>query len=76
LLLTLQNKLTLLFNKNSLTQSKREASIDLIFVFQNELTLLFGEKSLTQSERETLDDLTLVSQLARVFTNGAKISQS
>ncbi len=46
LLLTLQNKLTLLFNENSLTQSRRETSINLTFVFQNELTLLFDEKSL------------------------------
>jgi len=76
LLLTLQNKLTLSFNKNSLAQSKRKTSINLILVFQNELTLLFNEKSLTQSERKTLDHLTLVLQLARVFTNDAKISQS
>jgi hypothetical protein len=60
LLLTLQNKLALLFNKNSLMQSKRKASINLIFISQNELTLLFDEKSLAQSEREILSDLALV----------------
>ncbi len=75
LLPTLQNKLALSFDENSLAQSKREASIDLVFIFQNELTLSFGEKSLTQSERETLDDLALVLQLVEVFTNDAKISR-
>ena len=73
LLLTLQNKLTLSFDKNSLTQTKRETLINLTLVFQNKLTLSFGEKSLAQSERETLSDLTLVLQLARVFINDAKI---
>jgi hypothetical protein len=76
LLLTLQNKLALLFDKNSLAQSKQEASINLTLVLQNELTLLFNEKSLAQSEREALGDLILVSQLVEVFTNDAKISRS
>jgi hypothetical protein len=66
----------LLFSKNSLTQSKRETSINLTLVFQNELTLLFDEKSLAQSERETLSNLILVSQLVEVLTNDAKISRS
>jgi len=35
LLLMLQNKLTLLFNKNLLIQSKQKISINLIFIFQN-----------------------------------------
>ncbi len=73
LLLTLQNKLTLLFNKNLLTQSKRKTSNNLILVFQNKLMLLFDEKLLTQSKREILDNLTLVLQLARVSTSSAKI---
>jgi len=76
LLSTLQNKLTLSFDKNLLTQSRRKASIDLALVFQNELALSFGEKSLAQSEREALDDLALVLQLVEVLTNGAKISRS
>jgi len=76
LLSTLQNKLALSFNEDSLTQSKRKTSNDLILVFQNELTLSFNEKSLAQSERETLDNLTLVSQLTKVFTSDAKISRS
>ena len=76
LLSTLQNKLALLFNKNSLTQSKREISIDLTLVFQNELTLSFDEKSLAQSERKTLDNLALVLQLVEVSTSDAKISRS
>jgi hypothetical protein len=73
LLSTLQNKLTLLFNENSLTQSKRETLINLILVSQNKLTLLFDEKSLAQSERETSNNLILVSQLVKVLTNDAKI---
>jgi hypothetical protein len=76
LLLTLQNKLALLFNKNSLTQSRQETLINLTLVFQNKLALLFDEKSLTQSEQETLDTLALVLQLAKVLTSNAKISQS
>ncbi len=76
LLSTLQNKLALSFNENSLAQSKRKASIDLTLVSQNELTLSFDEKSLAQSEREALGDLALILQLARVFTSGAKISRS
>jgi hypothetical protein len=73
LLLTLQNKLTLLFNENSLAQNKREILINLILVFQNELTLSFDKKSLTQSEQEVSSNLILVSQLVEVFTSGAKI---
>jgi hypothetical protein len=73
---TLQNKLALLFDKNSLAQSKQEILIDLTLVSQNELTLSFNEKSLTQSEREALSNLTFVSQLVEVFTSDAKISQS
>ncbi len=76
LLSTLQNKLTLSFNKNSLTQSKRKILIDLIFVFQNELTLSFNKKSLTQSERKTSSNLILVLQLVEVLTNNAKILRS
>jgi hypothetical protein len=66
----------LLFDKNSLTQSKRKTLINLILVFQNKLTLLFDEKSLAQSERKTLSDLILVSQLVEILTNDAKISRS
>jgi len=58
LLLTLQNKLTLLFNKNSLMQSKRKILINLIFVFQNKLVLLSNKKLLTQSEQKILNNLT------------------
>jgi len=76
LLLTLQNKLALSFNKNSLAQSRRKISINLVLVFQNKLALLFDEKSLAQSERKTLNDLTLVSQLVEVFTSNAKILRS
>ncbi len=46
LLLTLQNKLALLFNKNLLTQSKQEILIDLALVSQNKLALLFDKKLL------------------------------
>jgi len=74
-LLTLQNKLMLLFNKNSLAQSKQKISINLVLVFQNKLTLLLSEKSLAQSEQETINNLIFVLQLAKVFTNNAKISQ-
>jgi hypothetical protein len=74
LLPTLQNKLALSFDENSLTQSERETLDNLILIFQNELALSFGEKSLAQSEQETLDDLALVLQLVEVFTSGAKIS--
>jgi len=70
LLLTLQNKLTLLFNKNSLTQSKRK-----ILIIQNKLALSFNEKLLVQSKRKILNNLTFVLQLARVFTSNARISQ-
>jgi len=73
LLLTLQNKLTLSFDKNSLAQSKRKTLVNLILIFQNKLMLSFGEKSLTQSEREILDDLALVLQLVEVLTSDAKI---
>jgi len=76
LLLTLQNKLTLSFSKNSLTQSKRKTSNNLILGFQNKLTLSFDEKSLTQSEREILDDLIFVLQLVKILTNNAKILRS
>jgi len=76
LLSTLQNKLMSLFNKNSLTQSKRETLINLILVFQNKLTLLFDEKSLTQSEQKTLDNLIFVLQLVEVLTSNAKILRS
>jgi len=72
----LQNKLALLFNKNSLTQSKRETLVNLTLVSQNKLALLFDEKSLAQSEQKTLDNLTLVLQLAKVFTSNAKILRS
>jgi len=56
----LQNKLALLFDKNSLAQSKREILDNLTLIFQNKLTLLFNKKSLAQSEQEVLDNLTLV----------------
>ena len=76
LLSTLQNKLTLSFGENSLTQSKRKTLVNLTLVSQNELALSFGEKSLAQSEQKISNNLALVSQLARVFTSDAKISQS
>jgi len=75
LLSTLQNKLILLFDKNLLTQSKREILINLISIFQNKLALLFDEKLLTQSEQKILSNLTFVLQLARIFTSNTKISQ-
>ena len=76
LLLTLQNKLTLLSSEDSLAQSKRKTSINLVFISQNKLALLSSKKSLAQSERKTSNNLVLVSQLTRVFTNNAKISIS
>jgi len=75
LLLTLQNKLALLFDKNSLAQSKQETLINLVFVFQNKLALLFSEKSLAQSEREISNNLTLILQLTKTLTSNAKISR-
>ncbi len=75
LLLILQNKLTLSFNEDSLTQSKRKTLDNLTFVSQNKLTLLLGKKSLMQNEQEISNNLTLVLQLARVFINSAKVSR-
>jgi len=72
----LQNKLKLSFSEDSLAQSKRKTSINLIFVSQNKLTLSFSEKSLAQSERKTLNNLASVLKLAKVLTSNAKISQS
>jgi len=73
LLLTLQNKSTLLFDKNLLTQSKQKILINLTLVSQNKLALLFDKKSLTQSEREISNNLALVLQLAKVFTSNTNI---
>jgi len=69
----LQNKLTLLFNKNLLTQNKQKILVNLTFVFQNKLMLLSSEILLTQNKRKILNNLTLVLQLAKVSTSNAKI---
>jgi len=75
LLSTLQNKLTLLFNKNLLTQNKQKILSNLTLIFQNKLALLFDEKLLTQSEQKILSNLVFILQLARIFTSNANISQ-
>ncbi len=75
LLSILQNKLTLLFDKNILAQNKQKVSINLIFVFQNKLALSFDEKLLAQNKQKMLVNLALILQLVEIITSNAKISR-
>ncbi len=60
LLSTLQNKLTLLFNKDLLTQNKQKILINLIFVSQNKLALSLDEELLAQNKQKKLINLIFV----------------
>ena len=66
LLSTLQNKLTLLSNEESLTQSERKNSIKLILILQlTEILIKFDTKfaKLMQNRRDILTELTLMFKL-------------
>ena len=69
LLLTLQNKLTLLSNEELLTQSERKNSIKLIFVLQlTEMSIKFDAKfaKLTRNRRNILIKSTLIFKLINI----------
>ena len=66
LLSTLQNKLTLLSNEESLTQSERKNSIELTFVLQlTGMSIKFDAKlaKLTRNRRDILTELALMFKL-------------
>ena len=69
LLSTLQNKLTLSSNEESLTQSERKNSIELIFVLQlTEMSIKFDAKlaKLTRNRRNILTKLILMFKLTDI----------